>query len=378
MRRLLAVLQMLSGSLAGVLVILYCISRALTDRTHITQYLYWTPWLAYAIGLAILTCLAWLCSLPVRRRRDRKRRRWSWRLPGLALPLLLVHVAYAEWHAWRFVLPVSRAPAEKTLRVMHWNMTYAVPYWWDKYIAAVLKAPRPDVLIISNPTLLNDLPQLSEALGPEYKAVRCGIFGIFARVPIEDRTFFSLGIAPQAGNNAAPPGMPSPSGVEGETDFLPDWSPIPRIGSNIYDAGHAMYVRLDTSAILGRSIVIWAIDMPSEPRGWRLAMARDAARRLDELAALPEGTAGRLPTPDLILGDFNTPRGSASLGLISRGYPHAFDQAGRGHVASWPREWAMFHIDHIFVGPDLRATSYRTTDLGISEHRSQSAEITVK
>src|SRR5688572_29560370 len=124
MRRILAVLQVLSGLAAGLLVILYCVSRALTDRTHVTQYLYWTPWLAYAAGLVTLAMLAWVCSLPVRRRRDRKRRRWTWRLPGLALPLIFMHVVFAEWHAWRFVVPVSQAPAEKTLRVMHWNMTY--------------------------------------------------------------------------------------------------------------------------------------------------------------------------------------------------------------------------------------------------------------
>jgi hypothetical protein len=355
-------------------VVLYALGRALTDRTHVTQYIFWTPWPVYAVSIALLAGLAWLCARPTRRRRERRRRPWTWRLPVVALPLILAHVAIVEWHAWRYILPVRHAPEEKTLRVMHWNMTYAYPYWWDRFIAAVLKAPRPDILIVTNPTMEDDLPQLAAALGPEYRAIRCGMFGIFTRSHVQERDFISLNIPSQ--NGVAVPsdkGEPPP-----ETDFLPDWSPIPRFGSNVYDPGHAMCVQIDTTEQLGRPIVIWAIDMPSQPRGWRMAMARAAVDRLDALADSPEGARGHWPLPDLILGDFNTPRGSASLSLLSRGYPHAFDQAGRGQLGSWPRGFPLFHIDHIFVGPALRATSYHTYNLGLSEHRAQAAEITTK
>ncbi len=378
MRRALIALRVLFGWLGVLLLALYVLSRVVTDRTYVTQYLFWTPWFVYALALACLGLLAWACGRRARRWRDRAHRTWTWRLPAVAIPIILLHVTLAEWHAWRYIVPVQRAPAEKTLRIMHWNMTYAVPYWWDRYIAAVLKAPRPDVLIVTNPTIRNDLPQLAEALGPDYKAVRCGVFAVFSRVPIQERAATLLGIPSTSGDTAAPPGMGGDSGEAPRTDFLPDWSPIPRMGSNVYDPGQTMYVRLDTTEQLGRPIVIWALDMPSQPRAWRMDFARAAKHRLDELAALPVGDPMHFPPPDIILGDCNTPRGSASLQLLSRGFPHAFDQAGRGRVATWPRAWAVFHIDHIFVGPGLRATSYRTMDLGISEHRSQSAEIVVK
>jgi hypothetical protein len=377
MRRLVGALQLLSGSLAGALVVLYVLGRILTDRTYVTQYIFWTPWPAYVFAVALLAGMAWLCGRPARRRRERRRRAWTWRLPGIALVLMLAHVGIVECHVWRYILPARRAPAAKTLRVMHWNMTYAYPYWWDRFIAAVLKAPRPDILIVTNPTLEDDLPQLAAALGPDYRAIRCGMFGIFSRAPVRERDFSSLTIPAQSGV-AAPSdkGEPVP-----ETDFLPDWSPIPRIGSNVYDPGHAMCVQIDTTEQLGRPIVIWAIDMPSQPRGWRMAMARAARARLDFLAESTDSDPPRSrhwPLPDLILGDFNTPRGSASLDLLARGYPHAFDQTGRGQLGSWPRGFPLFHIDHVFVGPQLRATSYHTYNLGLSEHRAQSAEITTR
>lgn len=375
MRRALIVLQVTWGTLACALALCYLLSRVLTDRLHATQYLFWTPWLVYVIAVAVLALLARLCAGGARPRRDRKRRAWTWRFPILAIACILVHVALSEWRVWRYVVPVQPAPPDKTLRVMHWNMTYAVPYWWDKYIAGVLKAPRPDVLIVTNPTLQNDLPALAAALGPGYTARRAGIFGVFTRLPIVEATPVSLGIPTRVGATAAPPGMGARDGAAPETDYLPEWSPIPRTGSNVYDPGHALCLRLDAREKLGREIVIWAIDMPSQPREWRMDQARAGARRLHDLLTLPPARGG-FSAPDLVLGDFNTPRGSASLKLLSRGFPSAFSQAGRGHTATWPRTWAVFHIDHMFIGPGLRATSYRVMDLGISEHRAQIAEIT--
>lgn len=45
------------------------------------------------------------------------------------------------------------------------------------------------------------------------------------------------------------------------------------------------------------------------------------------------------PEPDLIIGDFNIPRGSASLDAITHGKPNAFDQCGFRPTASWPCKW---------------------------------------
>jgi endonuclease/exonuclease/phosphatase (EEP) superfamily protein YafD len=130
-------------------------------------------------------------------------------------------------------------------------------------------------------------------------------------------------------------------------------------------------VRIDAEEQLGRELVIWALDLPSQPRAWRMKVAEAATARL-----YTEYTSDRFAGPGIILGDMNTPRGSASLGLVSLGFPHAFEQSGRGYVATWPRHRSLFHIDHMYIAPGLRAASYETIDMGISEHRAQTAEIT--
>ena len=383
MRRVATLMRTASVLLGILLAACYGVGRLVTDEWHTTQYLFWTPSLAYMGTLGVLTLLA----LVTRRRRRassgaRSRRNGGglagWRVLALLLLGVLAHTSLFEWRAYRYVTGLPSAPPERTIRVMHWNMTYTPPYFWDRYITGVGRAPRPDVLVVTNPTLKNDLDQMAAALGPEYTAARCGIFAVFTRFPILERASATLGVPAALTGRASPPGMTQPDAdTEPRTDYLPEWSPIPRTGSNMYDPGYAMCVHLDATAALGREVVLWGVDLPSQPRAWRMQTSGAAAERLDLLLNAAADAPHKFDAPDIILGDCNTPRGSASLRLISRGFPHAFDQAGRGPVASWPRRRALFHIDHIFVGPGLRAVSYRTLDLGISEHRAQTAEITL-
>lgn len=377
MRRFLRLVRTLCGMLAMLLAGCYVAGRLATDRTHVTQYLYWVPSPAYCAAILGLGVAAWALSLGVPRRDRRACRAWTWRAPLVAALLVALHVVVLDWRAWRFVVPPAPAAPERTLRLMHWNMTYAVPYWWDRYIAAVKKAPRPDVLIVTNPTYKNELDQLAAALGPEYRAVRCGTFVVVSRFPILQTGAASLEIPGADGRVGPDPG----DGVNGSTEYLPEWSPIPRYGSSIYDPGHAMFARIDATACLGREIVVWGIDMPSNPLRWRMSSARAAVEHLEEPVpdrAAPGRLHPRFPAPDLIAGDCNIPRGSASLGVLGLGYPTAFEQAGRGYVATWPRKVSVFHLDHVFVGPALRATSYRVYNLGRSEHRAQVAEVTAR
>lgn len=378
LRRLGTLMRLLCAALGLLLGVGYVVGQVFTDRAHATQYLFWIPSIAYALGLGVLTIALFALRPrgPVKGKRASGQRPASpaLRLCTLAFLGVVVHAIVADWRPWRAF--TRTVPQGKTLRVMHWNMTYAVPYWWDRYIAAVKRAPLPDVLILTNPTLQDDLDQLAGALGPDFTAHRCGVFGVFTRLPVLGTGRASLGIPADASGTSSPPGMQPPGQEDtSRTDFLPSWSPIPRAGSNVYDPGFAMYVRLDASATLGRDIVIWGVDLPSQPRSWRMRSARAAKATLDALMSLPEDNPAHFPPPDIILGDCNTPRGSASLDLISRGFPHAFDQAGHGVSGSWPRGLPVFHIDHVFVGPGLRAASYRTMGMGISEHLAQIAEI---
>jgi len=216
--------------------------------------------------------------------------------------------------------PPHQRRRKRSLIIVHWNMTYAVPYWWDQYIAGVPKDPLPDIVLITNPTLRNDLPLLAAALGPDYKAVRCGIFALVTRMPIIQKGVASLNIPGYAGPIpeafGVSEGEPG-SGDRSRTDFLPEWSPIPRLGSNIVDPGNAMFARIDASSKVGREIVIWGMDMPSEPRMWRMESARAASAapgQADARRPAQRDGAPQFQPPDIILGDFKHPRGSASLG----------------------------------------------------------------
>jgi endonuclease/exonuclease/phosphatase (EEP) superfamily protein YafD len=90
------------------------------------------------------------------------------------------------------------------------------------------------------------------------------------------------------------------------------------------------------------------------------------------------GAGPGFPAPDLIVGDFNIPRGSRSLRRLTLGYPHAHSQAGHGHAGTYPRHRQLVHIDHMFVGPRLRAARYETVDPGVGSHRMQVVEVVVR
>ena len=79
--------------------------------------------------------------------------------------------------------------------------------------------------------------------------------------------------------------------------------------------------------------------------------------------------------PDVIVGDFNIVRGSASLAHLFPGYRHAYDEAGRGYGASFLRSLPLYHIDNMLLGPNVRAQSYRLHYPGFGWHWVQVAEI---
>jgi endonuclease/exonuclease/phosphatase family metal-dependent hydrolase len=84
----------------------------------------------------------------------------------------------------------------------------------------------------------------------------------------------------------------------------------------------------------------------------------------------------RLASPDLVAGDFNTPRGSWSIGQLVGLMRHAReDGAGAGVIVTYPRAAPLLHIDHLFVGAKLRARGYRVLDPGVGRHWAQVAEV---
>jgi endonuclease/exonuclease/phosphatase family metal-dependent hydrolase len=81
------------------------------------------------------------------------------------------------------------------------------------------------------------------------------------------------------------------------------------------------------------------------------------------------------PPPDIVVGDFNMTRGSASVRTLFPGLTHAFDQAGRGYGATFRRGFPLYHLDHTLLADTVQATDYALVDLGIGRHLAQVVEL---
>jgi hypothetical protein len=119
---------------------------------------------------------------------------------------------------------------------------------------------------------------------------------------------------------------------------------------------------VDATAKFGRPIVIWMVNLPSDPRLPRMAMVQRLGRLLRNSGA---------PMPDVVIGDLNITRGSAALQELFPGYHHAYDEAGHGYGASYHRRFPMYHIDHVLLHDGVEATRYDLVDPGMGRHRVQ-------
>ncbi|MHC4989904.1 MAG: endonuclease/exonuclease/phosphatase family protein, partial [Planctomycetota bacterium] len=112
----------------------------------------------------------------------------------------------------------------------------------------------------------------------------------------------------------------------------------------------------------GEPLTFWLVDFPSDPGISRMRVADRARELLAQKGALE---------PQVIIGDFNMTRGSASLRRFAPNHRHAFELAGRGYGATYRRRWPMLHIDHALVAPGVKVAAYRLRDPGVGEHRMQ-------
>lgn len=388
MRRLPPFLHAMLAATSLAVAAAYVVGRLLTDRFLVTQYVFWVPSMAYlavALALGIGALIFGAVRLSALSAHARSKSRRAVRITRVALAAcacIALHITLIEWRSWRYILPPTPAPEGRSLLVLHWNMTVVEPGQWQRFLDAMPLDPKPDVIVLTNPIWSSEIGELKDRLGPDYRVVRIGTFGLATRFAISASAAGRLGIV--AAEGAA---LFTSSTDTDQTlgELLPSWSPIPRVGGSSRDPGHVMSATLDTTALLGRPFVVWGIDLPSDIRLSRYAAATMAAGTIDSMLHAPSRP---IPKPDLIVGDFNTPRGSASLKVISMGYPHACEQAGRGYMASWPRQrrgprgeripnpFPIFHLDHAFVAPWLRAATYELIDPGIAEHYVQRMRIT--
>lgn len=324
---------------------LWYAGRILSDRFHWSQYLAWVPTLPTFCGALVALpasrVLAW------RSRAGRLPRTVGW--AGLLGALL--YAGLVEWHLLR---PVpSNAPT--AFRVVYWNRCTSGEAGWE----SPALARDPDLVVVRAGTWTP--PEgLVRRMGGSF----CWDLGfqVATRAPIR-----AWGV----GNLRVEQGL-------GLDPRQPD---LIRKGR---DPGRAMWLLLDARAKLGRDLVVWLVDMPSDLSLWRGRAMDEAARALragpgrvyiaDELSRWVEAPDWKVPRasfthPDLIVGDFNTPHGAHSIERALGAFSSAFDQAGRGYDATFPARWPLWMLDQAYVAPGLRATRFEVSGALDGTHR---------
>lgn len=220
---------------------------------------------------------------------------------------------------------LRRPPAASDgIRLLHWNATHT-PREPVEPMAERLVALDPDIAILTHAGRVPWTPTVRRWLGPTSRPFQIGVFTIVSRFPILQARWI-----------AATPEM------------------------------NIALLRIDArSADLGEP-VIYMLDLPSDPRVSRLELAKIARRLIDESGA---------PPPDLVVGDLNMTRGSASIRLLFPGMRHAYDEAGHGYGASFRRDLPMYHIDHVLLGEAFDALDYTLVDPGMTRHYIQTTQV---
>ncbi len=367
MRRACRVLGALALAVGAFLLLAWTGGLILSDRWIWSQFLSWIP----SIVLVPVAAALWLLAAALRSlgRIDRTWPRRNLWIVGLWLCFAAGYLLIVDLRLYR--LPLPPRPTTPHLRILHWNVSAIERL---AQITEPMLAQNPDVAVLVNPHSSVGWGDFPAAVA-QFKVLNVGGFVVVSRVPVLTYGMVWLGI----------------EGLPPETQ-----STLPR-RRGWSDPGRAMFVELDTTESLGKTTILWMLDLPSEPRLSRWTMATDAAKTIREwpgpiIEVTNQDTGGRVasaravhgfPPPDIAVGDFNIPRGGASLSMLFPGMRNAYGEAGAGYSATWPRTGfktpiPMYHIDQMFVGASLKAARYEIVDPGFGYHMFQVGDVVVK
>lgn len=350
----------------------WLVGETISDRYYFTQFLEWMPTPAALAGSGALLVLGWvlarfrhvLADPSTRSARVQRAIRWGW-LPWGAI---LVYFFTIEAPLFRS-RPGPPPTGVDHFRLVFWNASAWYQDGWESGIGGA----EPDIVILSGLGSTKRLPELQSMMKDVVSVIIAERFIVLSKRPITRHGFTSLGVARGQGLDPRFGGWTSPRA----------------------DHGHALFFEVQHPATANTpagSSIVHVIDLPSDLSLLRWEVTARARRALDHFAGItyvpdplgrwipenpPAPTTG-FPSPDIVIGDFNIPRGAASLSALSRGLTNAFDQAGRGFMASYPRRPPVFHIDQTFLAPGLRAFNYRLLDIGAGAHLVQSVDIARK
>ncbi len=366
MHRIRSILARLLQATLLTLAVVWFFSRITTDRIAATQYLYWIPSSAYIIVQIVLYITARII-LPKQKPPVRHRHDLFSIVSIMTIAAILAYTGFVDWRVLNRT--VKPDPGIPTLRLAHWNMYAPSQKKWEQFIEAATKSDNPDILLLTNPLRTRRFPEIAQAFGDNYTATRLGFLAVVTRYETLNSRLVSLSLdSPDPSTRSITQGVVADA-LDAAVQTLDQ---LPR-NTNRQDPGWLFQITLDTTETLNRPLVVWLIDLPSDPGLGRYALAQRVQKRIQTLTNTANSSP--LQTPDIIVGDMNIPRGSASLSLITGTMQNAFDQAGFGPTGTWPRETPIFHIDHIFLNNTLKAVRYTTVDTGLSSHRLQIADL---
>jgi endonuclease/exonuclease/phosphatase (EEP) superfamily protein YafD len=288
--------------------------QACRDAWPWSQWLFWIPPLAVSLGALASIAVSWRAG------GDRRLRRSS---PAVAVLLVSAGVGLARLVGFG----PAHASDPRAVSVLQWNTDW--PSGDDPRSMAFLAANPADIVVLSNRGAITSLERVHAWAGADVTLAGAGPFALVTRLPVIEARQVAVGGKGRqlwwiARFEVAPP----------------SWS--------------------------GRTLRIAAVDLPSRPSMAKSLIA-DGLR-----AACEEGSLGEV---DLVVGDFNATDRSVILERCFPGFRDALAEAGRGWLATWPRAFPLWKIDHVLLGPALSARAARTLDPGASHHRATRAEI---
>ncbi len=344
-----------SGAQALALLVLFALllvglGKLLSDRFRWSQYLFWIPTLPACVLASVGLTTSWAFMRP------RYRGRWVRRAGWLLVVVTLLASMQFEWGGGQ-APPVP--PREQRLRVVFWNFNASGEPGWET--PAIEQDPD---LVIVRAGECTQPAGVRERMGEHAQFCWDHGFMVTSKVPIKAWGSGSLNVDQGLGLDPR------------ETDLV-------RAGR---DPGRAMWLLLDARDRLGLDVVVWLVDLPSDLSLWRASVMEQAFVTMvqgpnkrwvpdnSRQGEWREASEQELPTsafrlPNLIVGDFNTPHHARSLSILTQNHPSAYDQAGLGYAATFPRAWPLWQLDQAFIAPPLRACSHDVVDVPTGSHR---------
>ena len=388
----LTVLQWLIAVGSILAVLAWAAVRLASDRYAWSQQLSWAPPAGVMLGLGLVGMLSLLFGLrPPRRAHTRTSRSRSnqsrtaaaaCRLAAIAACAAIAYIAVADFRPHRVITASKPEARAADLRVLFWNGgNEQMRADALRTFTAGPNALGADLVLLTSPnwwtirwgghTLMQEIN--AELAEHETGFLRSGRFLAASSLPIRRYALVNAGpVAPE------------------------ERLPIVASGGTASNAA-MLWLELDASRRGGPAdLSVWLVDLPSDVRLRRTAVVDglvEAAAAIQTVMG-PDAVGGFSPhegkvaPPDIVIGDMNTPAGSASLGRFGTPFEQplteAHTQAGVGLGATWPtttRErqrlprWldtplASWRIDQALLGPRTRATWSVTEPWGKTGHNA--------